>query len=616
VKLLKRFDLRTQQSVAWAFLGIIMLVYSLAMGYEAILRYDTFKATAFDLGNMDQVMWNTIHGRLFQFTNQAIDWYGPPTRLAIHFEPIILPLSLLYLFFADPRTLLIFQTLALASGALPVFLLTRKTIPGWPLLAPVMVLAYLLSPAMLGLNIFDFHPVSLATPLLLYALLALAYKRYIWFLIACILAASCKEDIPLTIAVLGILLIWKYKLPRLGTALIVGGVLWSFVAFRLIIPHFYPGVQANNYWYRYESLGSSPGAAILNVFIRPWLFLGLFFTLERIYYLAGLLRSVGFLPLLAPEWLLPTLPSLAVNLLGNDPLLYSGVYHYNAAIIPFLMLSAIHGTSRFLSLWQGWRHEDSKETGTAQNSDVRAGLAPALTHPMDTAPSHKSVGAGVGLGGEGTLASPARVHPEIAAQDNVGYWLGLPWLSATTLLALPIRIGTSLKARLLNSTLPARKLVGTRFIASEQRLSRRMQPLARSVSPFRLQWIVLAWIIVMCGLNFWIARPELNAFWPDHQAGSREQHILQLLSRIPPDASVSASQDLNPHLSERQLLAVFPSVCIDPTCNQTVQYVVVDLNSLAFSNLAIATSELNGLLKQFRIVARAEGVVLLIRRSA
>jgi uncharacterized membrane protein len=606
VKLLKRFDVRTQQSLAWVFLGIIMLVYSLGMSYEAVLRYDTFKATAFDLGNMDQVMWNTIHGRLFQFTNQAIDWYGPPTRLAIHFEPIILPLSLLYLFFADPRTLLIFQTLALASGALPVFLLTRKTIPGWPLLAPVMVLAYLLSPALLGLNIFDFHPVSLATPLLLYALLALAYKRYIWFLIACILAASCKEDIPLVIAVLGILLIWKYKLPRLGTALIIGGVLWSFVAFRLVIPHFYPGVQANNYWYRYESLGSSPGAAILNIFIRPWLFLGLFFTLERIYYLASLLRSVGFLPLLAPEWLLPTLPSLAVNLLGNDPLLYSGVYHYNAAIIPFLMLSAIHGTSRFLALWQGWRHEDSKERGTA--------------------PTHKSVGAGVGLGGEGTLASPAlgiarnppspaHAHPGIAAQNNVGYGLGLSLLFATPLLALPIRVGTSLKARLLNSTLPARRLVGTRFTASEQRLSKRMQPLARSVSPSRLQWIVIAWIIVMCGLNFWIAKPELNAFWPDHQPGSREQHILQLLSLIPPDASVSASQDLNPHLSERQLLAVFPSVCIDRTCNQTVQYVVVDLNSLSMSNLAIATSELNGLLKQFRIVARAEGVVLLIRRS-
>src|SRR5207302_10111762 len=122
-------------------------------------------------GNMDYVVWNTIDGHPFRFTNQAIDWYGPPTRLAIHFEPIILPLSLLYLFHADPRILLIFQTLALMSGALPVFLLTHKYLPEWPLAAPCMVVAYLLSPSLLGLNLFDFHPVSLATPLLLYAIL-------------------------------------------------------------------------------------------------------------------------------------------------------------------------------------------------------------------------------------------------------------------------------------------------------------------------------------------------------------------------------------------------------------------------------------------------------------
>src|SRR5207253_8979336 len=58
------------------------------------------------------------------------------------------------------------------------------------------------------------------------------------------------------------------------------------------------------------------------------------------------------------------------------------------------------------------------------------------------------------------------------------------------------------------------------------------------------------------------------------------------------DASVSASDDLNPHLSERQLLAVFPSVCLDSTCTHTVQYVIVDLNSLTIENRAAATSEL------------------------
>src|SRR5713226_4205207 len=194
---MKRFDARTQQQLAWGLLVLVMLVYAVEMSHQALLRYDTFKATAFDLGNMDQVLWNTLHGRLFQFTNQAIDWYGPPTRLAIHFEPIILLLSLLYIFHADPRILLIFQTLALVSGALPVFLLTRKYLPEWPLLSVCMAIAYLLSPALLGLNIFDFHPVSLATPLLLYAILALEYKHYAWFVIACILAGACKEDIPL-----------------------------------------------------------------------------------------------------------------------------------------------------------------------------------------------------------------------------------------------------------------------------------------------------------------------------------------------------------------------------------------------------------------------------------
>src|SRR5260370_910610 len=148
--------------------------------------------------------------------------------LAVQFDPIILPVSLLYVFQADPRILLVFQTLALASGALPVFLLTRRYLREWPILAALMAMAYLLSPALLGVNIFDFHPVALATPLLLYAILALTYKRYVCFLIASVLAAPCNDDFPLTIAVFGILVIWKYKLPRLGITLLIGGVVWSF----------------------------------------------------------------------------------------------------------------------------------------------------------------------------------------------------------------------------------------------------------------------------------------------------------------------------------------------------------------------------------------------------
>jgi hypothetical protein len=143
-----------------------------------------------------------------------------------------------------------------------------------------------------------------------------------------------------------------------------------------------------------------------------------------------------------------------------------------------------------------------------------------------------------------------------------------------------------------------------------------MLPFARKISVFHLQWILVAWILLMIGLNYYIAVPQLNSFWADHEPGSREQQIERLLALIPPDASVSAGTNLNPHLSERQLLAVFPSVCLDTACNRTVEYVIVDLNSLTTENRAEATSVLNGLSKLFRIVARAEGVVLLIRRGA
>ena len=592
---MKRFDLRTQQKIAWGFLILIILIYMVEMSYQAILRYVTFKAGAFDLGNMDQVLWNTIHGRFFQFTNQAIDWYGPPTRLAIHFEPIILPLSLLYAFHADPRILLVFQTLVLGSGALPVFILTRKYIPEWPIFATLMAAAYLMSPALLGLNIFDFHPVSLATPLLLYAILALTYKRYVWFLIACVLACMCKEDIPLAVALLGILVIWKYKLPRLGTVLLIGGLLWSFIAFKVIIPHFYPGVQANNYWYRYEALGSSPGAAIGNLIIHPWLLFTTFFTLDRFYYLVGLVRSVGFLPLLAPEWLLPALPSLAVNLLSTDPLLYSGVYHYNAAIIPFVMISAIHGTRRLINIWQGWRQEqptylkqletDDTLVGTGL-VDIEPSVQPRLAMttsslPTDTLPTPSNI-----TGGTYSIA---------LFNSSLFSWLN--------------HIVDLLKPRVMRLTLPAWRQ------EQWQRFSARMSPLAKMLTVFQLQWVLFVWIVLLIWLNYMIAIPQLNAFWADHTPGVREEQIQRVLALIPPDASVSAGTNLNPHLSERQLLAVFPSVCLDTQCNHTVQYVIVDLNDVTVENPAEAINELNGLSKLYRPLARADGVILLVRRS-
>ncbi len=565
--------------MAWWLLFVVVGVYALEMSHQTVLRYDTFKATAFDLGNMDQVLWNTIHGRWFQFTNQAIDWYGPPTRLAIHVEPILLPLSLLYAFHADPRILLVFQTLALAAGALPIFLLTRKYLPEWPLLAPLMTVVYLLSPALLGLNIFDFHPISLATPLLLYAVLALTYKRYGWFIVACVLASACKEDIPLYVAILGLFVIWKYKLPRLGLTLAVGGLLWSFIAFGIVIPHFYPGAQHNNFWYRYEALGSSPGEAVVNVILHPWLLFTTFITLDRVYYLASLFRSSGFVCLLAPEWLLMALPGLAENLLSTDPLLYSGVFHYNAAIIPFVMLASIHGTRRLIRIWQFWYGE------TYDKAVAKVNLPPPVAKPL----------------GQGNVAR--KIALALLATKTFA-------LQSVRKMPVYVRMDTFTRGRYL----ACKKWLERHW----QRLSERMRPLTRSMPILRLQWLMFVWIVLMIGLNLVVEAPDLNAFWADHQPGSREQQIQHLLAMIPPNASVSASSNINPHVSERERLAVFPSISDSgENTSNAVQYIVVDLNAVLPEDRVAVSNELNHLRRsgQYVQIADAQGVVLLKRRT-
>lgn len=570
MKLFKlHFSKETQLRLAWLLLAVATLIYVIWISYESVLRYTSFTATAFDLGNMDQAIWNTIHGHPFAFTNQGIDYYGPPIRLAVHFEPILLPLSVLYIFHGDPRILLVFQTLAMATGSIPVFLMTRKYVPQWPLAATAMAGAYLFSPTLLGVNLFDFHAVALATPLLLYALLALENNAYFWLLVTCALASMCKEEIPAVVAMIGLLAIWKYKKPRLGTLLFVAGIGGSIVAF-LTIKHFFPGNQSNNFWYRYEALGSTPQQAIVNILLHPWILVKTYFSLDRLYYLVNMFRNVGFLPLLAPEWLLGAVPDMAINLMSTDPLLYGGVYHYNAPVIPFVMISAIHGLRRAVIIWQRWRGEEPSVITDREIAQSGSPVLPAFV-----------VRPGAALWSRiKTAYAGWRANPEVARVVD------------------PFAVESKSRWRGFNE---------------------RMGGVAKNVALPRLQWFLYGWLVVMIGLNFVVMYPPLSALWASHTPGPREQHIQQLLDLIPADAPVSAGGNINPHLTDRQYVTLFPQITYQ-TDNQTkgtVQYVIVDMNGVFPEDRVSVVKELNQLMlsQQFKVVARADGVILLARQD-
>lgn len=484
-----------QLRLAWTLVIVGMALDALVIGQHSLLRYTSYHADAFDLGNMDQAVWNTLHGHPFRFTNRGIDWQGPPTRLGLHVEPILLLIAPLYLIHSGPDTLLVLQSVALALGGLPLFLLARRRLPELPLVGAAFVAAYWCCPQLLGEALWDFHPVALATPLLIAAVWAADARRYGWFALAAALATMTKEDVAISVVPLG-LYIWLCQgRPRIGQATVALSAAWTAFCFFVILPHFNGGAAGGNYfWQRYSWMGASAGEATTNVAAHPWLLLGAIFqSAAKRGYIAAVLRIGGGLSLLAPWVWLAALPELAVNLLSTHPEQYSSFFQYNAMLVAYLFAGGVLGVAY---LYDQRRRAE------------RGGLAVADPHD-DGAPARLS----------------PRPHQLVAS-------LSRRWDSLVGRVALPSSwIGPLVVVWLAVTTLWG-------LAASDGRLA-----------------------------NFWAAGAAPLA---------QQQGMDHLLAAIPAEASVAATDTLDPHLSDRYSLYLMP----DPLA-YTAEYVAVDIPDAA-----------------------------------
>ena len=104
------------------------LLATILFGALALLRHWTFHSTASDLAVFDQVMWNTVHGRFMESTI-SLARCEPHSFFGDHFSPALLLLVPTYVPFPHPETLIVVQTLALALGVWPIYLLARRFLP-------------------------------------------------------------------------------------------------------------------------------------------------------------------------------------------------------------------------------------------------------------------------------------------------------------------------------------------------------------------------------------------------------------------------------------------------------------------------------------------------------
>lgn len=319
----------------WA-LAIGVGAYTLLFSFITVSRHYTFKTHALDLGYYVQVLSNLARGQGAYVSLPEMHAWGD------HFSPILYLFVPLFVVAPGAAGLLIAQSAGLALGAFAVFALARRRL-GDERLAAGFAGLYLLNPTLHGINLRDFHPIALGSPLMLAAMAWFETGRPLWGLAAALLALSTREDAALGVIGLGLWLALRRRW-RWGTGLLGLGIGWLALATGWLMPLFREA--AYPHLHRWSHLGGSLTAIILFLLAHPLKTLSFTVSERKLVYLLALLAPLGFLSLLGPLDLIPGLPTLVMNLLSRDPVLFHHRTPYAAFILPAVVLAGISGYRR------------------------------------------------------------------------------------------------------------------------------------------------------------------------------------------------------------------------------------------------------------------------------
>ncbi|MEW6583812.1 MAG: DUF2079 domain-containing protein [Actinomycetota bacterium] len=320
-----------------AALWCAVAAYAAVFSWLSIQRHRAFFTGRLDLGNMLQAAWTTAHGDPLSTTDLA---GRQISRLSVHVDPLLALLAPVVRLWPQPVALLVVQAAAVALGAVPVFLLGRRWLRD-DRLALAGAALYLLYPPLQWATVTEFHPVTLAAPLLAGAIWAADAGRYGWLAATAGLALLAKEEVGMALVVLGIWMAVRGR-RRAGAWLAGVSAAWVAIAVAVVIPA--AGDGGSPLASRYSTLGDGPGGALRGLVVRPWE--GPEALARDWRYLLALLVPLLLLPLGAPLLAAGALPEVLVNVLSSHAPQHEIIYHYAAVPAPFLVAASVVAVAR------------------------------------------------------------------------------------------------------------------------------------------------------------------------------------------------------------------------------------------------------------------------------
>jgi len=297
--------------------ALVLLAYTLYSAWQ----WNVFTIKSWDLGIFTQLLrqYATLQPPIVPIKGPGFNLLGD------HFHPLLAILAPAYGLFPHAFTLLVLQNLCFAVATTVLTWAARRHLG--PAIGIATGLAFGLSWGLQYAVEAQFHEVALAVPLLAASLVALIDRRWWWTVAWAAPLVFVKEDLGLTVAVIGVVLAIRGQ-RRIGAALAGWGVVWFALAVLVILPALNPSGE----WAYSGNLGGTgldPAA--------------LFDPRKGQTVLLLLIATAGML--LRSPLALALLPTLAWRFLSGNSGYWGPEWHYSAVLMPIAFTALIDGAS-------------------------------------------------------------------------------------------------------------------------------------------------------------------------------------------------------------------------------------------------------------------------------
>ncbi|UCG22890.1 MAG: DUF2079 domain-containing protein [Chloroflexota bacterium] len=327
----------------WLALGLALL-FTATFLYLNTRQYLSFSLQAPDIDRFDQALWNTLRGR-FLFSS-----IPNKTILAYHFSPYMALLSPLLLIWSDVRILFAAQIVGIAATGLILFKMIEDKRP-W--LALILLAAFYLNASLHQVALLEFRRVTLAMPFIALAIYGLYKDRRWLMLLGIIVALLVKEDLGLIVAAMGVYLLVVKRDWKWGIAITVLGLAWTAVMVAWVVPSIRGSFTGQTRYF--GGWGETPLKIAENILTQPGRALQTMFDDESLGALWRAFLPLGLvLPLLAPEFLLMSVPLLGLYLLSSEPEMHQLERWYLAPLLPIFFAALAVVLVRLPRRYAGW----------------------------------------------------------------------------------------------------------------------------------------------------------------------------------------------------------------------------------------------------------------------